>query len=197
MTNFDLTIAQITKVFGQRPHGEPENISDTTIPRAAVALVIRNNSGVAELLIIQRAENPADHWSGHLALPGGRASSDDRDLMETALREVYEEVGLAIDRHQSVIGQLDDLSPRSSRLPPIVITPFVALAPPDAKITLSHEVAHTFWIPIELLKREGPVSSVSYTIEGSDQSWPAFNSEKGPIWGITERIISMFLTALD
>jgi 8-oxo-dGTP pyrophosphatase MutT (NUDIX family) len=197
MKDFDLIISRISSAFGELRQPGLETVSDASTPRAAVALVVRNNNGIAEVLIIQRADNPADHWSGHLALPGGRASSEDCDLIDTAIREVYEEVGLALDRDRSIIGQLEDISPQSPRLPPIVITPFVAVAPSDAKITFSHEVAHAFWISIDLLKREGPMANYSVTIEGADQSWPAFHSEKGPIWGITQRIISVFLSALD
>ena len=197
MKDFDLIISQICRSFGELRKAGLEPVSDAGTPRAAVAVVVRDNNGVAELLVIQRAENPMDHWSGHLALPGGRASSEDTDLIDTAIREVYEEVGLALDRHQSIIGQLEDLSPQSLRLPPIVIRPFVAVCRSDAKITFSHEVAHAFWIPIALLRREGPMLTYTLTIEGSDHSWPAFNSEKGPIWGITQRIISTFLSALD
>ncbi|HXO29869.1 MAG TPA: hypothetical protein VOA80_21150, partial [Thermoanaerobaculia bacterium] len=43
---------------------------------AAVALVL---AGAAELAlcVIRRAEHPRDPWSGHLALPGGRADPAD------------------------------------------------------------------------------------------------------------------------
>jgi ADP-ribose pyrophosphatase YjhB (NUDIX family) len=44
------------------------------VPQAAVSLILREAQGSAQALIIKRAERPGDHWSGHLALPGGRGS---------------------------------------------------------------------------------------------------------------------------
>src|SRR5262245_44354441 len=48
------------------------------VPQAAVSLILSEARGSAQALIIKRAERPGDHWSGHLALPGGR-TSDRRD----------------------------------------------------------------------------------------------------------------------
>src|ERR1700688_4826856 len=66
---------------------------------AAVALVL---AGAAELAlcVIRRAERPGDPWSGHLALPGGRADPADPHPRAVAERETAEEVGLVLDeRH--------------------------------------------------------------------------------------------------
>src|SRR5258708_29910868 len=66
---------------------------------AAVALVL---AGAAELAlcVIRRAEHPGDPWSGHLALPGGRADPADPHPRAVAERETMAEVGLALDdRH--------------------------------------------------------------------------------------------------
>src|SRR5262244_1017581 len=64
------------------------------VPQAAVSLILSEARGSAQTLIIKRAERPGDHWSGHLALPGGRAQTEDRDLIATAARETFEEVGI-------------------------------------------------------------------------------------------------------
>src|SRR5215213_2159058 len=62
--------------------------------QAAVALVLRGGVEGAEMLVIKRSEAERDHWSGHLALPGGRAEPSDENLLATAVRETFEEVGL-------------------------------------------------------------------------------------------------------
>jgi len=48
-----------------------------------------------EMFFILRATNAWDRWSGHVALPGGRQDVGESDL-ETATREVFEEVGLCL-----------------------------------------------------------------------------------------------------
>ncbi len=171
---------------------EPERI-----PQAAVALILRETEGAAQALIIKRAERPGDHWSGHLALPGGRAQVEDEGLITTAARETYEEVGINLVEGAGFIGQLEVLVPTNPILPPLEITPFVAIAPAEFTLRLSHEVAHVFWISIADLKREGRSSVYSMRFGETVKTWPAYPCAGGPIWGITERILTNFLSLLD
>jgi len=171
---------------------EPERI-----PQAAVALILREAEGAAQGLIIKRAERPGDHWSGHLALPGGRAQIGDADLIATAARETYEEVGIDLSDGGEFIGQLDLLVPSNPRLPRLEIAPFVAIAPPQFTLNLNGEVAQAFWVSIAVLKNEGRSSFFSMRLGDVINKWPAYHSEGGPIWGITERILTNFLSLLD
>jgi len=167
------------------------------VPQAAVSLILSEARGSAQALIIKRAERPGDHWSGHLALPGGRAQDEDADLIATAARETYEEVGIDLLDGGEFIGQLEILVPTNWRIPRLEITPFVAVAPPRFALNLNGEVASAFWIPIADLKREGRSSFFSMPQDGVINKWPAYPSEGGPIWGITERILTNFLALLD
>jgi 8-oxo-dGTP pyrophosphatase MutT (NUDIX family) len=167
------------------------------VPLAAVSLILREARGSAQALIIKRAERPGDHWSGHLALPGGRAQIEDADLIATAARETYEEVGIDLLDGGEFIGQLEILVPTTARPPRIEIAPFVAIAPPEFTLRLNGEVARAFWISIADLKREGRSSFYSMPLDGVINKWPAYPSEGGPIWGITERILTNFLSLLD
>ena len=167
------------------------------IRQAAVTLLLREANQAAELLIIKRAERDGDPWSGHLALPGGRAELHDTDLLATAARETHEEIGIDLLREGRFLGQLPLIKPANPRLPQIEITPLVALAPPQVSFQLSEEVDDLFWLPIEPLKRDG-LSDV-YEMKFGDlvKKWPAYPSKLGPIWGITERILTDFLNLLD
>ena len=53
---------------------------------AAVALIWNNN----EFLLIKRADQEGDPWSGQMALPGGHREPGER-CMDTAIRETKEE----------------------------------------------------------------------------------------------------------
>lgn len=167
------------------------------IPQAAVALILREVSGSAEALIIKRAEREGDPWSGNLALPGGRAQTNDKDLLATAARETHEEVGVDLLNGGEFIGQLPLIAPQNPRLPQIEITPLVAIAPPDLSFQFSHEVADGFWVSVERLKREGRSGEHRWQVGGAWQKWPAYPTEQGLIWGITERILTNFLELLD
>ena len=49
--------------------------------------------------------------------------------------------------HGLVLGTLDELRPRTPVLPPIIVTPFVAVVPPDLPFQISDELADAFWAP--------------------------------------------------
>lgn len=171
---------------------EPERI-----PQAAVTLILREVHGATEALIIKRAEREGDPWSGNLALPGGRAQADDRDLLATAARETHEEIGIDLHSVGEFIGQLPLIAPRNPRLPQIEITPLVAIASPELSFQFSHEVATAFWVSVGQLKREGPSGEYRRQVGSVWQKWPAYPTEQGLIWGITERILTNFLDLLD
>jgi 8-oxo-dGTP pyrophosphatase MutT (NUDIX family) len=162
--------------------------------RAAVAVVLRDNDGL-ELLLIRRADDPRDYWSGQIALPGGRWEPADVNLAATAVRETLEEVGVDLS-YGRVFGRLEVLRPSSHRLPPIDITPFVAVAPPDSLPTPSPEVADCFWVPLEELRRTGRSSSHRMELDGRHYEWPAYPLGEHVIWGLTERILTRFLELL-
>ena len=174
---------------------------------AAVTLLIRPPGGdlssdptgdAAEILFIKRAVRAGDPWSGHLAFPGGRAEERDSTLLEIAMREASEEVGIDARQGGRVLGRLPTLRPLSARIPSITVTPFIALAPPGAvPRTQPEEVEAAFWMPLGVLRKSGRSASVRWETRDGAREMPAFPSPKGPIWGITERILSQFLALAE
>lgn len=197
MIDFEL----LRRRLAARPELASLQIEPERVPQAAVVLILRQAQETLEALIIKRAERAGDPWSGHLALPGGRAEIADADLLATAWRETYEEIGLDLlsgaDGRSSFLGQLPLLAPRNPRLPRIEITPFVALAPPVLRLRLSREVDDLFWVSLDQLKREGHASEYRMQFGAVIKTWPAYASSGGPIWGITERILTSFLELCD
>jgi 8-oxo-dGTP pyrophosphatase MutT (NUDIX family) len=169
---------------------------------AAVILLLRpaakaagdDVDGSAEVLFIRRAQREGDPWSGHVAFPGGRPAAADPDLLAVAVRETVEEVGIDVRRGGRVLGRLPTVEPQSRRLPPVDVTPFVALAPEGAGAHLDPgEVEDAFWVPLSSLRDAGRSEVVRYVVGGGPREWSAYPSPAGPIWGITERILTGFL----
>ena len=169
-------------------------------PQAAVTLLLWERPSNLDLLIIKRAERAGDPWSGHLALPGGRVGPEDLDLVMTAARETREEVGIELLREQGdrqlFLGQLPPLATQSPLLPPLEIVPFVARPPSSFAVTLNHEVASALWIPLRDLKARGHTATFRHPAGSVTRKWPAYETEAGPIWGITERILTDLLSRL-
>jgi 8-oxo-dGTP pyrophosphatase MutT (NUDIX family) len=162
---------------------------------AAVALVLAPTpDDEPALLLLKRAEHPGDPWSGQMALPGGRHDSTDADLLATAIRETAEETGIALTAEQ-VLDELDDLSPVSPHLPPLVVRPFVfGLAEPP-EVRLSSEATLHLWVPLASLARGRTEETV--TVAGGRQlTVPGFRIGPHLIWGMTERIIAPLVRAV-
>jgi 8-oxo-dGTP pyrophosphatase MutT (NUDIX family) len=180
-----------------REHRPAQLTLQEPLRRAAVALILRERGeGVLELLMIKRATFEGDPWSGHVALPGGRQEPGDASLKDTAIRETWEETGIDLARDGCVIGQLDDLEPRTPRLPPLAITPFVAVLGRDVPIVLSPEVAEAFWVPLSALQDPNASREIVLELTGGPRAVPSFQHEGYTIWGLTERILRQFLALL-
>ncbi len=162
---------------------------------AAVALVLRVSEEI-ELLMIKRAEREDDPWSGHMALPGGRRAPEDADLLHTALRETHEEIGIELNA-ADVLGLLDEVHPRSTRLPSIIVAPFVVVSPPDAVLKPDpREVETALWVPLSALRNPAAVSELVLELGDFSQPFPSIVYGEYTIWGLTHRILTQFLDLL-
>ena len=173
---------------------KPVEVSEEGVRRAAVALIFRaGDEGRPELLFIKRAEYPSDPWSGQIAFPGGREERGDKSLADTAIREAREETGIDLERDGRIIGTLDDLYPRSVRLPPISVRPFVFALDASAELTLSAEVALAFWIPFGSLAHTEAWRDDTVFARGIQINARVFRHQDHVIWGMTERILGQLL----
>jgi len=148
-----LTPAALRRRFAEARPWTPEFNGDARLfaldrePVAASVLVplVERDHGL-NVLLTRRTDHLTDH-AGQVSFPGGRAEAGDVDVVDTALREALEEVGLARDRVQ-VLGPLNTYSTISS----YVVTPIVALVQPPFELTLdTFEVAEAFEVPLQFL----------------------------------------------
>jgi 8-oxo-dGTP pyrophosphatase MutT (NUDIX family) len=182
------TFKRLRHALATRP---PVLAPDDGAPRrAAVAIVLRRSAEeVVELLLIKRSEREDDPWSGHVALPGGRFDPSDATLQDTAIRETREETGIDLARDGVMLGMLDELRPRTPTLPPIIVTPFVAIVRPDVSIETSDEVAFAFWVALSELEDPSLAVESSVSVRGATSRVPSFLLGGQIVWGMTERIL--------
>ncbi len=157
-----------------------------------------------ELLLMRRADRPGDRWSGHISFPGGRVEPGDGDLLDTAIRETREEVGLSLDRAQR-IGQLDDIAAynRKKRTSGMVVRPFVfAIDVERPRLSLSDgEVASTRWVSLPWLMSGEGRDRMDLEHEGVALALPRVHFPEDwdgtALWGLTLWVIDDLLHRLD
>ena len=164
----------------------PDPAPDTD-PAPSTDLTDQRVSG----LFVLRAAWEGDPWSGHVALPGGRAEPSDADLIDTARRETREETDIRLER-DSFLGRLNEIHPRSSHLPSIGVTPFVAWLPSRPEIRASHELAGHIWVPLHDLAAQERRSTLVRP-EPTPRLFPTIEYAGAVIWGLTHAIVEDFL----
>jgi len=125
---------------------ERHAINDPSLRRAAVSVVIVGDEDAKASVLLTRRPTHLNRHGGQFALPGGRLDEGE-GVIDAALRELHEELGLELDE-DAVIGRLDDYPTRSGfRISPVVL--WGGEAPrlmPDP-----NEVARVFHIPLSEL----------------------------------------------
>lgn len=175
----------------------PVEVDDPGARRAAVAILIRpGDNDEPEVCFIQRATFESDPWSGQIAFPGGREEPGDASLVETAIRETFEETEFDLRNSARLIGALDDLRPRAAQLPAIVVRPFVFLVGHLAPPVLSAEVASCFWVPLSVLLDRSVWKDTTVRAGGTELSRFAFHHQGLVVWGMTEVILSGLLALI-
>jgi 8-oxo-dGTP pyrophosphatase MutT (NUDIX family) len=149
-----------------------------------------NNHGEVSIIFIKRVEYKGVH-SGQIAFPGGKFEIEDSSLLQTALRETKEEIGLDIPESM-VVGKLTNLYvPPSNYLisPYIAVIDNIPILRPD-----SYEVAEAFSAPLSHF--HSPESMVLRTYRlasGPEIPVPGYIFGNHFIWGATAMIFSEFL----
>jgi 8-oxo-dGTP pyrophosphatase MutT (NUDIX family) len=162
---------------------------------AAVLMPLFERDGELHVIYIRRSDHVASH-RGQVAFPGGRVEAIDVTLLDAALREAHEEVGLdpaSVD----VVGGLPTMHTTASG---IIVAPFVGVIPSDAPLKADpSEVAEIFDVPLSALRDPNFHGDYEFTPDGRAHAskFPAILYGGQVIWGLTLRITNNLLEILD
>jgi 8-oxo-dGTP diphosphatase len=166
-----------------------ESISKEQGANAAVALFLKHRRNDFDLLLVKRVENPSDTWSGQMALPGGKREPQDVSLKATVIRETLEETGVKLDRCR-FLGVLNAV--HSEPTPDFTILPFVVLLEDEPELKLNKAELETFiWVPYEEVVQSKGIAEFSFG------KVPAYIFPDAVVWGITYRILSALVKAVE
>lgn len=164
---------------------------DERVTDAAVLLAITNEPE-PKILLTKRSETMSHH-AGEVSLPGGRKEDFEYTNQEVVLREVFEELGMEA-KNIFIIGEL----PSQLSLGGLVVTPLVAIIPPNLKILANpEEVSEVFYIPLNYFLVNQATQYIAKYPNGNFQV-SCIKYEEKIIWGLTARIIiSLFELVLN
>ena len=131
-----------------------------------------------------------NHHKGQISFPGGGRHPEDSTLMDTAIRESWEEIGLN-PQDAEVLGELDDIATYTSNF---VISPFVAAIPYPYEFRASpYEVEEIIEVPLSVLLDTRNFSQEVVSL--GDQLILQYFYRHGDrvIYGATARILKQFL----
>ncbi|TMT85545.1 CoA pyrophosphatase [Haloterrigena sp. H1] len=155
---------------------------------AAVLAPIVDRDGEDHLLFTRRADHLGEH-PGQMSFPGGGAEPEDETILETALREANEEIGLDPSEAE-LVGQLDDIRTVTE----YAVTPFVAHVPDREYVRDDNEVAEIVVLPLS-----GLLDPANYEYERRSHPYYGdivihyFHVDGYTVWGATGRILVQLL----
>ncbi len=130
-----------------------------------------------------------------MGLPGGRKDPDDEHLLTTAIRETHEEVGIPL-APASLLGQLDDVAPRSKTQVPVFARPFVFAIDGQPPPAPNDEVSTARWVPLSTFSDPANLRDFTLEIGGVSRTFPGFHLEEGTVWGMTERVLTSLFSII-
>lgn len=155
---------------------------------AAVLLPLFMKDGEYHVLFTKRTEH-LNHHRGEISFPGGVFQTEDGSPERTALRETWEEVGIA-PQDVEILGVLDDFYSIHNYL----VTPFVGVFPDNYLLKLNAaEIDKILEVPLTHLLKPEIFRTEDWNWKGRIHPVHFFSYGDEEIWGLTAAILKQFL----
>lgn len=153
---------------------------------AVLALFYPNHEGKTCLALTLRPQYNGAH-SAQISFPGGKQEKSDRTLAETALRETYEEVGIA-QKDIKILREITDVY-----IPPsnFMVTPFIGITENTPLFKNNHEVEELIEVSlVDLLDEQFVGANLKKTFYAEKIEVPHFLFDNHIVWGATAMMLS-------
>ncbi|SDD08246.1 NUDIX hydrolase [Williamwhitmania taraxaci] len=168
-------------------------IPDETTRMSAVLIPIFPHEGRAHIVFIKRQTYDGIH-SAQVAFPGGKKEESDDNMLETALREAEEEVGI---RPESVT-ILGTLTPLFIPISNYLVLPVIGILKERPTFYPNlQEVEYIIEMPICQLLQPNSRSVITQNLGGLPLSTPHFKAGEDMIWGATAMILAEFIELIQ
>ena len=133
---------------------------------SAVLVPLVEKSNGTEIILTIRSNDLPSH-AGQISFPGGKVDAEDKNPVDTAYREAFEEIGLS-EKHIKRLGYLDITTTGTNYM----ILPVVGLIDIDflPKINRS-EVEDIIYLPLEFIEQKNNLKYVDKEFNGTRKSF--------------------------
>ena len=172
-------------------HPQPSPLEGIGVRGSAVLAPLYEHDGTVHVVLTRRAQHLRSH-RGEVSFPGG-GQDEGEDLLQTALREAFEETRLdpaAVE----IIGELHHLQTVTSRS---YIVPFVGVLPGRPELTANpDEVERILHVTLDELLHDEVFHEEHWGLPPLDRPISFFDVEGDTIWGATGWMLRDLLTRL-
>ena len=157
---------------------------------AAVLILLVKDSDEWKIVYTRRTTAVRTH-QGEVSFPGGSYEKEDDTMVRTALRETYEEIGVAPECIR-ILGGLDPIRTISN----FMVYPFVGIMECAPEFVINpDEVERLFMIPLKWLENPKNFYKQDHLIESQYvRKVIHYNNYEGEhLWGLTARITQHLL----
>ena len=175
--NFDLISKSVRET-------SPKVIEGADLKLAGVMVLLFQREEEYTVILNRRTRMVEPH-KGEISFPAGRMEAGDEGLLDTALRETFEEMGISREKIQ-VLGRIDDMQTKTGYM----IRPFVGVIDYPYNYRLSNEeVEEVLEMPVAgLFSPEYQRDEIRITGKKQDKA-PVYVYEGNVVFGATARIL--------
>jgi len=165
---------------------------DGVLIKAGVLIALFHRMDELHVLLTKRTKD-VEHHKGQISFPGGSADPSDRDIVETALRETEEEIGIR-PPDINVLGLFNDVwTPSGFRITPVI--GFLRTLPP--MIVNRKEVEEVLELPVSFFLDRNNEHVKSLSHNGVTRDVYSYHYGSNEIWGATAGMLHSFLAQLQ
>ena len=178
--------------FDLNQEADAAQLLNEPVRPAAVLVPIVLRDSEATILLTKRTDHLTKH-AGQVSFPGGSVDPSDNGVVEAALREAQEEIGLDAG-FVTVQGALDQYRTGTG----FEITPIVATVRPGFALTLDEgEVADAFEVPLSFIMNRRNHQRQSAVWRGRRRHYYAMPYGDYFIWGATAAMLVNLVDVLE
>jgi len=184
--SYDPTLL-ISTSFSAKNKDLKEEIGKKKYLEAAVLCILlpSKNNFTPKVILTVRSKKLRKH-SGQISFPGGKVERTDKNFIECALRETFEEIGIEGKKVQT-LGMMNKYATGSGFL----VTPVVAIMTSDIKVKINKdEVEEVIYFPLNYLEKKKNIKkSFFFKDNKSKYFYYDINWKNYRIWGTTASIL--------